>query len=60
MSCEGDTMRLAYESPRGMEALAQGLIVGAIRHFGESLQVDWEHGTYEGRPVSVFHVRPRP
>ncbi|WP_397607578.1 heme NO-binding domain-containing protein [Silanimonas sp.] len=60
MSREGDTLHLAYESPRGMEALAQGLIVGAIRHFGESLQVDWEHGTYEGRPVSVFHVRPLP
>ncbi|GAB3736583.1 heme NO-binding domain-containing protein [Silanimonas algicola] len=58
---QGDgELRLAYESPRGMEDLALGLIKGAIRHFGEPLQVHWEHGTFEGRAVSVFHVRPRP
>lgn len=58
MAREGDDLRLAYESPRGMEDLALGLIHGAIGHFGETLQVDWSPGTHEGRPVSVFHVRP--
>lgn len=58
ISRDGDDLRLAYESPRGMEDLAHGLILGAVRHFNEPLQVDWAPGTHEGRPVSVFHVRP--
>lgn len=58
ISREGDQLHLAYESPRGMEALALGMIEGSIRHFDEALQVDWAPGTYEGRTVSVFHVRP--
>lgn len=52
-------LKLAYDSPRGMEALAQGLIEGAIEHFGEALVVDWQPGRFDDRDMSIFHVRPR-
>lgn len=52
-----ESIRLAYQSPRGMEALAQGLIAGSIAHFGESLVVNWTPGSFDGHPASIFHVR---
>lgn len=53
-----DAIRLAYVSPRGMEALAIGLIRGSIAHFGEPLVVDWQPGEFGGAAASIFHVRP--
>ena len=52
-----ESITLAYQSPRGMESLAQGLIAGSIAHFAESLTVDWTPGSFDGQPASIFHVR---
>lgn len=52
-----ESITLAYQSPRGMEALAQGLIAGSIAHFNEPLRVDWTPGAFDGHPASIFHVR---
>jgi hypothetical protein len=49
-------MRMAYESPRSMEALAVGLILGAAEHFGEQVKVSHEPGAVDGRPATVFHI----
>ncbi|MGH8809233.1 MAG: heme NO-binding domain-containing protein [Noviherbaspirillum sp.] len=49
-------MRMAYESPRSMEALAVGLILGAAEHFGEQVEVSHAPGNLESRTATVFHI----
>ncbi len=41
LSRDARCMRLRYQSPRAMEALAQGLIEGAAEHYGERCQISW-------------------
>lgn len=48
-------LELAYESPRSMENLAEGLILGAIDHFHEPCVVTLEERPQaEGGPLPVF------
>lgn len=49
-------MQLAYESPRSMEPLAVGLILGAGVHFGEPVKVEYVSGTVENRPATMFYI----
>ncbi|MFD2274057.1 heme NO-binding domain-containing protein [Undibacterium arcticum] len=56
LEIEERVMRLAYESPRSMEALAVGLMLGAAEHFGEQVKISHTAGTVEGRPATVFHI----
>lgn len=49
-------LSLAYESPRGMESLAEGLIKGAASHFAEPITIRYSPQPYQGRTVSMFEI----
>jgi len=55
-SREPHRLLLAYESPRRMEVLAEGLIEGAIAHFGGGYRMSWAEGSFDGRPAVIFDV----
>ncbi len=56
LSRSEDEMKLAYESPRSMESLAEGLILGAIDHFEEPCTVRLESAVDGSGPRSVFVI----
>ena len=52
-----DRMLLFYESPRRMEALAQGLLDAAARHYGEPSRISHVESTGpDGRPGVMFTI----
>lgn len=53
-------LRLAYHSPRQMGALAEGLIAGAARHFGEPQTVRCESAPGLGKDTLVIELRAQP
>ncbi|NDY90168.1 heme NO-binding domain-containing protein [Ideonella livida] len=61
LSRDEQAMRLLYQSPRDLRALAVGLIEGAAAHFGDTVTVDGEpwQGP-EGASGTVFTVRRAP
>jgi hypothetical protein len=54
-------VRLLYQSPRRMEALAVGLLEAAAAHFGEQVRISQESvATPDGAPATVFTVLREP
>jgi hypothetical protein len=53
-------LTLAYESPRGMEALALGLMRGAARHYREAVQISQAPAEFEGRAMVRFQIDRQP
>ena len=56
-----DSMDLLYQSPRSMEALALGLLEGAIEHYKRPCSVTqraWEDG--KGNAGTVFEIKHQP
>ncbi|MEW9900820.1 heme NO-binding domain-containing protein [Chitinivorax sp. PXF-14] len=56
LSRSPDHIALFYQSPREMDALAEGLMLGAIRHFGVPHRLTRRAGMHEGQPGIVFDV----
>lgn len=53
-------LELAYESPRGMEALATGLIRGAAAHFGEPVSIRFEPADPVRGQAACFQISRLP
>ncbi len=49
-------LTLAYESPRSMEPLAQGLIEGAALHYQTPVQIVQQAGEVDGRAATLFVI----
>ena len=49
-------VRIVYDSPRRLCALAEGLIRGVARHYGEPLSVSQERCMHTGAPVCELRV----
>ncbi|OYT86460.1 MAG: hypothetical protein CFE46_16630 [Burkholderiales bacterium PBB6] len=57
LSRNASQMHLLYSSPRKMESLALGLLLGAARHFGQPVQVRSEPGQgSDGQAGTVFII----
>ena len=52
-----ETLRIGYNSPRRLCALAEGFILGAAEHFGQKAEVMQPQCVYHGDAKCVFHVR---
>lgn len=60
-SCEVSqpgSMAMIYSSSRNMADLAEGLILGCIEHYGESLKVRREN-LLESTPRTIFFITPK-
>jgi hypothetical protein len=53
-------LKIGYNSPRRLCALADGFIRGAATHFGERIEVDQRECMHRGDARCVFHVRLAP
>lgn len=53
-------MGLFYESPRGMDQLALGLIEGAAAHYGEPCDIALQPHAHEGRTGVLFTIARTP
>jgi hypothetical protein len=52
-----DVLRIGYNSPRRLCALAEGFMRGAAGHFGERLEIEESECMHRGAARCVFHVR---
>jgi hypothetical protein len=53
-----DQLRIGYNSPRRLCALAEGFMHGASDHYGERIDVVQSQCMHDGAERCVFHVRP--
>lgn len=60
LSRDDQRMALFYESPRGMDQLALGLIEGAAEHYGEPCTIERAPHEHEGRPGVLFTIDRNP
>lgn len=56
-SAEPDRLQLGYVSPRRLCALAEGLILGAAAHYGETVAVSQSACMHEGARACALEVR---
>jgi len=54
----GRGIEVAYRSPDGLADLAEGLLRGSVRHFGERLVVGRRDGPERGASETAFALRP--
>lgn len=52
-----DVLRIGYDSPRRLCALAEGFMLGAASHFGERVEIGQSECMHHGAARCVFDVR---
>jgi hypothetical protein len=56
---ETGTLRMIYRSPRRLCALAEGFLMGAAKHYGETIEVAQDTCMHRGDACCTFQVKRR-